>query len=110
MSLIIGPAEYYKKHMNPTEARSHSYQRSVHQSMFKYKTLSNFLIEKSFRPTPIPGELSTQLKLIDEFNGILTYSNQKSGENYAFYQLDSSQPVFLPCLSRILYGSKLSQE
>jgi hypothetical protein len=78
--------------------------------MYKHKTLSSFLIEKSFRPIPAAGELSTKLKLIDEFNGILTYSNQASGENYAFYQLDSSQPVFLPCLSRILYGSKLFNE
>jgi hypothetical protein len=96
--------------MNTAEDRSHLYKRSIHKSKYRHKTLSNFLIEKSFRPIPVSGELSTQLKLIDEFNGILTYANQSSGENYAFYQLDSSQPVFLPCLSRILYGSKLFNE
>lgn len=96
--------------MNTADDGSHLYQRSVYKSMYKHKTLSNFLIEKSFRPIPVSGEISTQLKLIDEFNGILTYSNQASGENYAFYQLDASQPVFLPCLSRILYGSKLLYE
>ena len=45
------------------------------------------------------------LKLIDVFNGVLTYSNAGTGENYAFYRPDEqSPPAYLPGLTRILYG------
>ena len=49
---------------------------------------------------------STQnLVLSDEFNGLLTYTSVLTGENFAFYKdSDTSAPVFLPSLSRILYG------
>ena len=64
-------------------------------------------IEKGFRKVPYQNQKLKHLKLVDEYNGILSYAGPTSKEIYAFYKEEGSMnPVFLPCLTRILYGSQ----
>ena len=102
--------------VTPTSSKNHSSHRNQHDPQSVHRSIptpqttsskSSFLVERSFKVThkPCKIDIFQHLKLSDDFNGVLTFSNSITHANYAFYRPDAqSSPVFLPSLSRILYG------
>ncbi|KAI9092659.1 hypothetical protein DFS34DRAFT_632681 [Phlyctochytrium arcticum] len=59
-----------------------------------------------------PGPASDaprHLRLIDEWNGIVTYINDEDQQHYAFLRNFNNAPLYLPSLSRIFYNSSLPE-
>ncbi|KAJ3257976.1 hypothetical protein HK103_004110 [Boothiomyces macroporosus] len=58
--------------------------------------------------TPQNKSWSQQLCLAYECNGVLTYANPITGQRFAFCRSEENDsPIFLPALSKILYGAHL---